>query len=81
MNHNTIIEVSQAVDNILISTEHLSSQYHEKIKELGNAILEVVAMGEGVGIKFVDPSDLPDGVHVVNGVTVTKVSGTVVSIG
>lgn len=74
MNHNTIIAVAEAVDNILISTEHLPPQYHEKLKELGNAMLEVVAMAEGTAIKFVDPSDLPDGVHVLNGVTVTKTS-------
>ncbi len=72
MNQKTIISVAESVDNILISTEHLPSQYQQKLKELGNAILEVVAMAEGVGIKFVDPSELPDGIHKINGVTINK---------
>lgn len=77
MSNETIIAVLEAVDNILISTEHLPSQYHEKLAELGKAMIEVVAMAEGTGIKTIDVSDLPDGTHVVNGVTVTKENGTV----
>lgn len=77
MSNETIIAVLEAVDNILVSTEHLPSQYHEKLAELGKAMIEVVAMAEGTGIKTIDVSDLPDGTHVVNGVTVTKENGTV----
>lgn len=77
MSHKTIIAVAEAVDSILISTEHLPSQYHEKLAELGKAMLEVVAMAEGSGIKTIDVSDLPDGTHVINGITVTKDNGTV----
>lgn len=77
MSHKTIIAVAEAVDAILISTEHLPTQYHEKLAELGKAMLEVVAMAEGTGIKTIDVSDLPDGTHVVNGVTIIKDNGTV----
>lgn len=77
MNNVAIIAVAQAVDAILINTEHLPKQYHEKLAELGKAMLEVVAMAEGTGIKTIDVSDLPDGTHEVNGVTVVKANGTV----
>ena len=77
MSHKTIIAVAEAVDAILISTEHLPTQYHEKLAELGKAMLEVVAMAEGTGIKTIDVSDLPNGTHVVNGVTIIKDNGTV----
>ena len=77
MSHKTIVAVAEAVDAILISTEHLPTQYHEKLAELGKAMLEVVAMAEGTGIKTIDVSDLPNGTHVVNGVTIIKDNGTV----
>lgn len=77
MSNETIIAVLEAVDQILISTEHLPEQYHAKLSELGKAMIEVVAMAEGTGIKTIDVSDLPDGTHVINGVTVTKENGTV----
>lgn len=73
--NNTILNVSKSIQDIINSTEHLPSQYGQKIEELCAAIIEVTAMGTGVHTTTIDVQNLSEGTHIVNGHTITIENG------
>ena len=77
LNQERIIKIAENIDSICEVVDDLPSQYKNKIHELLNTVLSVVAMADGVHVKTIDVRDLADGTHEIDGVSVTKKDGKI----